>query len=181
MFHSQAGDLCRDPRLQVLDTAEFVRGRVSRTWFFCHSLMQQNSKKCTLDHMKLVYHPRYSSGGTRRFSWVLRTRRFVGLEIWRKFLLRKASKPAGGSFTFLFSRFSFFFMLSTANSKQARRLHDFFLQSNTHRLWYQTRQAKVWRRRNRRSKGARIYSSLYFIFFATILLTLLYLLPLYIL
>jgi hypothetical protein len=31
MFHSQAGDLCRDPRLQVLDTAEFVRGRVSRT------------------------------------------------------------------------------------------------------------------------------------------------------
>ena len=30
MFHSQAGDLCRDLRLEVLDTAEFVRGRVSR-------------------------------------------------------------------------------------------------------------------------------------------------------
>ena len=30
MFHSQAGDLCRDLRLEVLDTADSVRGRVSR-------------------------------------------------------------------------------------------------------------------------------------------------------
>lgn len=30
MFHSQAGDLCRDPRLEVLDSADFLRRRVSR-------------------------------------------------------------------------------------------------------------------------------------------------------
>jgi len=63
-------------------------------------------------------------------------------------------------------------MSSTANSKQARRLLELFLQSNTHRLWNQTRQAKVWRRRSREEgKGVRIYSSLYFTFFATALLT----------
>ena len=70
--------------------------------------------------------------------------------------------------------FTFFivFMSSTANSKQARRLLELFLQSNTHRLWNQTRQAKVWRRKSREEgKGVRIYSSLYFTFFATALLT----------
>jgi len=48
MFHSQADDLCRrDPRLGVLDPAEFLTGPVSR--IFCHWLKQQNSKKCTVN------------------------------------------------------------------------------------------------------------------------------------